>query len=111
MGTKPICLPCTSAAPYRVSVDTPAQYRQYLTQMLSQHPELFPTGMDQGFTFHDRDASVKHDLIVRRITLQATGAVFTLRPSFVMPSMIARTEAVEKAWYLRQWGVPFDALA
>ena len=25
--------------------------------------------------------------------------------------MIARTDAVEKALYLRQWGVPFDALA
>ena len=28
-----------------------------------------------------------------------------------MPYMIARTDAVEKALYLRQWGVPFDALA
>jgi hypothetical protein len=66
-------------------VDNPAQYRQYLTQMLSQHPELFPTGMDQGFTLHDRDAAVKQDLSVRRITWQATGAVFSLRPSCVMP--------------------------
>jgi hypothetical protein len=79
--------------------------------MLSQHLELFPKGMDQGFTFHDSYASVQQDLSVRRIQLQATGAVFTLHPSFVMPSMIARTDAVEKALYLRQWGVPFDALA
>ena len=28
-----------------------------------------------------------------------------------MPYMIARTDEVEKALYLRQWGVPFDALA
>ena len=48
---------------------------------------------------------------MRRITLLTTGAVFTLRPSFVMPSMIARTDAVEKALSLRQWGEPFDALA
>ncbi len=92
-------------------MDNPVQYRQYLTQMLCQHPELFPTDMDQGSTFHDCDASVKQDLIVRRIQWQATGAVFTLRPSFVMPSMIARTDAVEKALSLRQWGGPFDALA
>src|ERR1700674_5057885 len=111
MGNKPICFPLTSEAQYRAYVDTPAQYRQYLSQMLSQHPELFPTGMDQGFTFHDCDASVTQDLIVRRIQLQATGAVFTLRPSFVMPSMIVRINAVEKALYLRQWGVPCDALA
>ena len=92
-------------------MDDPAQYRQYLTQMLCQSPELFPKEMDQGFTFHDAYVSVKQDLIVRRIKVQATGVVFTLRPSFVMPSMIARTEEVEKALYLRQWGVPFDALA
>jgi hypothetical protein len=111
MGNKPICLPFASEAQYRDSVDYPTQYRQYLTGMLGQHPELFPKDMDQGFAFHDGYVSVKQDLIVRRIKLKATGAVFALRPSFVMPYMIARTEAVEKALYLRQWGVPFDALA
>jgi hypothetical protein len=111
MGNKHICLPFASAAPYRDSVDSPTQYRQYLTEMLAQHPALFPKDMDQGFPLPDCSVSVKQDLIVRRITLQATGAVFTLRPSLVMPSMIARTDAVEKALSLRQWGVPFDALA
>jgi hypothetical protein len=111
MGTKHICLPFPSEAQYREYVDDPAQYRQYLTQMLRPHPELFPKDMHQGFTFHDCYASVKQDLIVRRSKLQATGAVFTLRPSFVMPYMIARTEEVEKALSLRQWGVSFDALA
>jgi hypothetical protein len=106
MGNTHICLPFASEAQYRDYVDYPTQYRQYLTEMLGQHKD-----MDQGFTFHDCYVSVKQDLIVRRITLQATGAVFTLRPSLVMPEMIARTEAVEKALYLRQWGVPFDALA
>ena len=111
MSKKYICLPFASEAQYRAYVDDPAQYRPYLTQMLCQHPELFPKAMDQGYTFHDAYTSVKQDLIVRRIKLQATGAVFTLRPSFVMPSMMARTAEVEKALYLRQWGVPFDALA
>jgi hypothetical protein len=37
--------------------------------------------------------------------------VFTLRPSFLLPYGIGRTEEVEKALFLRQWGVPFDALA
>ena len=97
MGTKHICLPFPSEAQYREDVDDPAQYRQYLTQMLRQYPELFPKDMNQGFTFHDCYASVKQDLIVRRIKVQATGAVFALRPSFVMPYMIARTEEVEKA--------------
>ena len=111
MGNKHICLPFASEALYREYVDHPAQYRQYLGEMLRQYPELFPQDMDQGFTFHDAYVSVKQDLIMRRIKLMTTGAVFTLRPSFVMPYMIARTDAVEKALYLRQWGVPFDALA
>src|SRR5512134_636037 len=111
MGNKHICLPFASEGQYREYVDDPAQYRQYLNEMLSQHPELFPQDMDQGFTFHDAYVSGKQDLIVRRIKLITTGAVFTLRPSFVMPYMIARTDEVEKALYLRQWGVPFDALA
>jgi hypothetical protein len=72
--------------------------------MLRQYPALFPHGMDQGFTLHDAYASVKQDLIMRQIKLIPTGAVFTLRPSCVMPSMIARTDAVEKALSLRQWG-------
>jgi hypothetical protein len=111
MGNKHICLPFASEEQYREYGDDPPQYRQYLTQMLRQHPALFPTEMAQGYPLHDCYASVKQALIVRRIQLQATGGVFTLRPSFVMPSMIARTEAVEKALYLRHWGVPFDALA
>jgi len=111
MGNKYICLPFASEAQYRAYVDDPAQYRQYLTQMRRQYPELFPTAMDQGFTFHDCYLSVKQDLSVRRIKVKATGAVFALRPSFVMPYMMARTEEVEKGLSLRQWGVPFDALA
>lgn len=111
MGNKHSCVPCASEAQSRHYVDHPAQYRQDLREMLSQYPELFPHGMAQGFTLHDAYASVKHDVIVRRITVKTTQAVFTLRPSFVMPYMIARTDAVEKARYLRQWGVPFDALA
>ena len=67
--------------------------------------------MDQGFTLHDSSVSIKPDLIRRRITLQTTEAVFTLRPSCVMPSMMARTDAVDKALSRRQWGGPFDALA
>ena len=48
MGTQHICLPLTSEAPYRAYVDDPAPYRQYLTQMLRQYPELFPQDMNQG---------------------------------------------------------------
>jgi hypothetical protein len=111
MGHTHICLPFASAGQYRAYVDAPAQYRQYLGEMLRQCPALFPQDMDQGFTLHDCSVSIKQDLIMRWSTLHTTGAVFTLRPSFVMPSRIACTEEVEKALSLRQWGGPFDALA
>jgi hypothetical protein len=57
------------------------------------------------------DASVKPDLRRRRSTWLTTGAVFPRRPSCVMPSMMARPAAVDKALSLRPWGGPFDALA
>jgi hypothetical protein len=79
--------------------------------MLRRHPELFPTAMDQGFPCHDCSGSIKQDLIVRRMKLPATGAVFALRPACVMPSMMGRTAAIDKALSLRQWGGPFEALA
>jgi len=80
--------------------------------MLTQHPELFPQAMTSGFSFHSSYRSRKQkELVLRRIKLQRSGEVFTLRPSFVMPYLIARTEEVEKALFLRQWDVPFDALA
>ena len=51
MGHKHICLQFASEAQYRNYVDYPTQYRQYLSGMLGQHPELFPKDMAQGFPF------------------------------------------------------------
>jgi hypothetical protein len=111
MGNTPIGVPCASAALDRESVDHPAQYRQSLSEMLHQYPALLPQHMAQGCPCHDADASVKQAVIVRRMKVQATGAVFSRRPSCVMPSMSGRTEAVETARSVRQWGGPFASLA
>src|SRR5262245_47427354 len=97
MGHKHSCLPFASDGQYREYVDAPSKYRQYLGEMLSQSPALLPQDMDQGFPLHDSSVSIAQDLIMRQITLHTTEAVFTLRPSCVMPSRIARTDAVEKA--------------
>jgi hypothetical protein len=79
--------------------------------MSTQHPELFPAAFSGGFQLHDTYQSVKQGLRLRRIKLTQTGAVFLVRPSLVMPYLGAKTEELEKALYLRQWGVPFAALA
>ena len=110
-GSKHICVPFASEAQYQGCVAEVAKYRLYLTKLHAQHPELFPQAMGQGYTFHDRYCSRKQGVVLRRIKLKTSGEVFTLRPSFVLPYCIARTEDVEKALFLRHWGVPFWALA
>jgi hypothetical protein len=111
-GPKHICLPFQSEADYQACVENVTTYRAQLTNMQKQYPEIFPQAMAAGFRFHDLYRSRKQPgLVLRRIKLTQTGEVFTLRPSFVMPYLIARTDEIEKALYLRQWAVPFEVLA
>ena len=108
---KSICVPCESEAAYRHCVYDAKEFRRFVEKMWHQHPELFPTEFGQGFKLHDSYPSVKQDICLRRIKLKATGAVFLVRPSTLLPYLSAKTSEIEKALYLRQWGVPFEALA
>ena len=110
-GSKHICVPFDNEAQYQACVAEVAQYRAYLTTLFARYPELFPQAMGQGYTFHDCYLSRKQGVVLRRIKLKVSKAVFTLRPSFVLPYCIARTDEVEKVLYVRHWGVPFEALA
>ena len=110
-GSKPICVPFDTEAQYQTCVDDVTKYREYLRKLSAQHPELFPRALGQGYTFPDRYRSRKQGVVLRRIKVTASGEVFTLRPSFVLPYLGARTEEVEKVLFLRQWGVPVAALA
>src|SRR6266567_3389489 len=107
---KSICVPFDSDEHYAVCVADPESFRQHLTAVCGQHPELFPARIDEGLVLHDKRWSLKQQLLLRRIELKATAGVFLVRPSFLLPSMVGRTEEVEKALSLRHWGVPFDAL-
>src|SRR6266446_5746894 len=107
---KSICVPFESDEHYAVCVADPESFRQQLTAVCGHHPELFPASIDEGLVLHDKRWSSKQQLRLRRIARKATAGVFLVRPSFLMPSMVGRTEAVEKALSLRHWGVPFDAL-
>lgn len=111
MPHKHICLPFHSEEHYRNCVQDLSLFRQHLAKVQAAHPELFPSVFTKGYTFHDCYSSRKLKIVVRRIKLKANKEVFTLRPSFVMPYFIASTDEVERALYLRQWGVPFEALA
>ena len=96
-----ICLPFESEAHYAACLRDLARYRQFLQTQFQAHPELFPQAFAHGWQFHSHYELKKRHLKLRRIKLTQTGAVFTLRPSFLMPYGIAFTKEVEKALYLR----------
>ncbi len=104
-----ICVPFQEDEYTPILADRQA-FRAYLQQTHQNHPQLFPAEMRQGFRFHGLVYSRKLNLDQRRIKLR-NGQVYQIRPSFVMPYMVAKTDDIEKGLYLRRFGVPFDALA
>jgi len=111
MGRKYIYLPFQSEEQYSNCVENHRLFRTYLDGQITARPELFPEAISAGYNFHDNYGSRKLKLTLRRIKLKQNGEVFTIRPSFILPYCVARTDEVEKAFYLRLWGVPFAALA
>jgi hypothetical protein len=107
---KSLCVPFAHAESSAACVADPESCRQPLTEGLGQHPELCPASIDAGFVRHDKRWSLKQQLMLRRLERKATAGVGLVRPSCLMPSMVGRTEAVDKALDLRHWGVPCDAL-
>src|SRR5262245_1810960 len=90
-GSHHIYVPFASEAHYEDCVADVTKYRTYLTEVAQQHPELFPQAWGQEYTFHDRYHLRKQAVTLRRIKLNATGAVFTVRPSLLLPYGRART--------------------
>jgi hypothetical protein len=93
-------------------MDDPAAFRAWLRDCFAESPELFPEGFACGFTLKDRRTSRKVDppLVLRRIQLR-DGTAYSIRPSFLLPYLTARTDAVQHPLFLRKFGVPFWALA
>ena len=104
-----ICLPIAEEA-YRQIVNDPVAFRRTIDDWFRQMPELFPANLAQGYELKDNRVSVKQGLPIRRILLKDQTA-YSVRPSFLMPDMTARTEDVEGPLFLRKFGVPFWALA
>lgn len=110
-GEKTICLIITDEKEYATLVKQTKKFRKYLDEQIAIHPELFPREIEAGYRFHGFRTSAKLKLESRRIRLSSNGEVYQLRPDFVMPYMIGKTEEVEKGLYLRQFGVPYEAIA
>jgi hypothetical protein len=107
---KSICLEFASQEEYQEMVEDKKRFRNYLKQKSIEHKELFPEEIKCGFNFCGFVESKKQEMKMRRIKLK-NNEVYQIRPSFLMPYMIAKTDEIEKALYLRRWGVPFEALA
>jgi len=108
-GHRTICLPISEAA-YAQIIDDPALVRQTLEDCFQQMPELFPANFAHGYRLKDDRISAKQEVRIRRIVLR-DGTAYSIRPSFLMPYLTARTEDVEGPLFLRKFGVPTWALA
>ena len=110
-GDNTICLPIADEKEYGSLVKNTKAFRKYLDDQINLHPELFPKEIEAGYCFHGFRTSVKLKLESRRIRLLSNEEVYQLRPDFVMPYIIGKTEDVEKGLYLRRFGVPYEGIA
>jgi hypothetical protein len=108
-GHRTICLPIAEET-YRRIVGDPVEYRRTLDDCFRQMPELFPANFARGYQLKDDRRSAKLGLRIRRVLLR-DGTAYSIRPSFLMPYLTARTADVEGPLFLRKFGVPFWALA
>ena len=112
--TQRLCIPIDPTEYDRILTE-PVAFRAYLDGQIAAHPELFPAAIQHGYYLHDilPPSQKLPGLRLRRIKLtapEAEGAVYSVAPSFVLPSMTGYTETVEKALFLRRFGVPFWGL-
>ena len=106
-----IVLPITQILYQAIVVDR-TEFRAWVDRMYTEFPELFPEAIAEGYHLHDLRPSRKlPEVSIRRIRLPRTGEVFRVVPSFVLPYMTGYTADVEKALFLRRFGVPFWGLS
>lgn len=91
-------------------------FRTELDSYIEKWPELFPAEIGHGYQLHGKRGSKKLDEFeMQRIKLNERDRdgkriVLSIKPSSVMPYMTGYTDEVEKAHYLRNYGVPYSAL-
>jgi hypothetical protein len=83
------------------------EVRRYLEPLINGSPELFPTGIQDGFQLsgHLPESAKMPGVRLRQLRLR-DGTAFSLRPSFVMSYMTGTVEEVEHPLLLLSFGVP-----
>ena len=108
-GHRTICVPISEEL-YPHVVNDPGEFRRTLDERFREMPELFPKNFAVGYQLKDSYASAKLGVTIRRILLN-DGTAYSVRPSFLMPYLTARTQDVQVPLFFRKFGVPFWALA
>ena len=90
-------------------MNDPRAVRRTIDDCFQRRPELFPPNFP-GYQLMGHRVSAQRGVMIRRVRLK-DGTASSLRPAFLMPSRTARTEEVQGPLFLRQFGVPFWALA
>lgn len=94
-------------------MDDPAQANAYIAQQFADHPELFPQEMAAGYKLHGWTAPSKkmNGKQFRRIRLkQGKRLAYTIMPCDILPYLTGSVSEVEKALFLKTFGVPDWAL-
>lgn len=102
---------------YEEVVEDSQQFRERLDEFIAKYPELFPRGIEQGYQLYglERQSVKMPEVRVRRICLnepdrEGRAQIFRVVPSFVMPYRVGYTDEIEKALFLRRFGIPYWAL-
>jgi hypothetical protein len=103
-GDNIIRLPIDKTTYEELSLDT-VKFRAKLSELISVHPEIFPTEISLGYEFHDKRTSKKQAFTHRRIRLR-DGRIYGLYSHSWLPYMSADTSS---SWYpllLMYYGIP-----
>jgi hypothetical protein len=99
---------------YNTFINDNEAFKNELQLQYESFPELYPLDFKDGFILHGfTKPSIKMDgFTMHRVLLNATGEVYSIRPSFVIPYMRGYLTDVEKALYLHnKHSVPCSGLS
>lgn len=102
---------------YKEIMADPQQAHDCIKQYRDKHPELFPPDMKDGYKLNGWTETSKKmpEVRLRRIRLQTENEVgqklaYTVSPCDILPYLVGTVTEVEKALFLKQFGVPDWAL-
>ena len=110
---KTLCFDFISEDYYQDCISNPDKFKSHLNQLNQKYPELFPKDFSFGWKLNGftRVSKKKGGLIMRRIKIKSDSEVYQVRPSFMMPYNIGKTEEIAKGLDMYQSGSSFESVA